>query len=137
MVNNSTNITKTNNHLWPQTTNHKKDHDIRHWKSRSLFRHWKSNVLFFVFICIDVGDSIIKKGRIGFPLTGLIQPQFGDVLNKDLDFQCLNKDLDFQCLMSWSFLWLSQGYSYVIFTCPIINLFSIEFELKILIVHYE
>ena len=32
---------------------------------------------------------------------------------------------------------LSQGYSYVIFTCPIINLFSIEFELKILIVHYE
>ena len=32
---------------------------------------------------------------------------------------------------------LSQGYSYVIFTCPIINLFSIEFELKICIVHYE
>ena len=35
MVNNYTNINKTNNHLQPQTTVHKKDHDICHWKSMS------------------------------------------------------------------------------------------------------
>jgi hypothetical protein len=35
MVNNYTNINKTSNHLQPQTTVHKKDHDICHWKSMS------------------------------------------------------------------------------------------------------
>ena len=35
MVNNSTNINKTNNHLSPQIIEHRKDHDILHWKSRS------------------------------------------------------------------------------------------------------
>jgi len=36
MVNNSTNIsTKRNNHLSPLLTEHKKDHDIWRWKSRS------------------------------------------------------------------------------------------------------
>ena len=33
MVNDSININKTNNHLLSQPTEHKKDHDIRHWKS--------------------------------------------------------------------------------------------------------
>jgi hypothetical protein len=34
MVNNSTNINKTNNHLSPQIIEIKKDHDKWHWKSR-------------------------------------------------------------------------------------------------------
>jgi len=33
-VNNSTNINKTNNHISPWLTEHKKDHEIWHWKSR-------------------------------------------------------------------------------------------------------
>ena len=37
IVNNSTNITKTNNHLSHLHTEHKKDHDIWPWKSRSWF----------------------------------------------------------------------------------------------------
>jgi len=35
MVKNSTNINKTNNDLTPQLIEHKKDHVIWHWKSRS------------------------------------------------------------------------------------------------------
>jgi len=35
MVNNSTSINKTNNHLWPSLTEHNKDHNIWCWKSRS------------------------------------------------------------------------------------------------------
>ena len=37
MGNNSTNINKANNHLSPQIIKHKKDHDIRCWKSSSWF----------------------------------------------------------------------------------------------------
>jgi hypothetical protein len=37
MVNNSTNINKMNNHLWPQVIEHKKHHNIWNWKSRSWF----------------------------------------------------------------------------------------------------
>ena len=35
MVNNSTNINKTNKHISSQIIKHKKNHDIWHWKSRS------------------------------------------------------------------------------------------------------
>ena len=35
MVINSTNINKANNHLSPQSTEHKKNHDVCHWKSKS------------------------------------------------------------------------------------------------------
>ena len=34
LINNSTNINKTHNHLSPQIIEHKKDHDIWCWKSR-------------------------------------------------------------------------------------------------------
>jgi len=36
IVNNSTNINKMNNHPWLQFIDHKKDHDIWRWKSKSL-----------------------------------------------------------------------------------------------------
>jgi len=36
MVNNSTNINKTSNYLSPELIEHKKDHVIWHWKSRSM-----------------------------------------------------------------------------------------------------
>jgi len=39
MVNNSININKTNNHLSLQLTEHKKDHDMWLWKSRSWDSH--------------------------------------------------------------------------------------------------
>jgi len=35
MVNNSTNVNKTDKHLSPQFTEHKEDHDVWRWKSRS------------------------------------------------------------------------------------------------------
>jgi len=35
IVNNSTNIKKINNHLSPQIIDHKKGHNIWHWKFRS------------------------------------------------------------------------------------------------------
>jgi hypothetical protein len=33
-------------------------------------------LLLFVYICIAAGDPIVKKGRVGIPLTGLILPHF-------------------------------------------------------------
>jgi hypothetical protein len=42
MVNNSTNINKTYNHLWPQTIQRrKKEHSIWPWKFRSWLGRWK------------------------------------------------------------------------------------------------
>jgi hypothetical protein len=35
MVKNSTNINKTNNYLQHQTIEHKKEHNMGHWKYRS------------------------------------------------------------------------------------------------------
>jgi len=37
MVNNLTNIIKTNNHLSPQLLEYKTDHDMCWWKSKSWF----------------------------------------------------------------------------------------------------
>lgn len=56
VVNNSTNIHKSNNHLSPQTMKHTKDHDIWLWKSRS---------------CLGTGTQVclVKSfdGTPGFP----------------------------------------------------------------------
>jgi FtsZ-binding cell division protein ZapB len=57
MVNNSININKTNNHLWPQNTEHKEDHGIWHWKLRKMLTivlvkiHYliHSNLLIYIF----------------------------------------------------------------------------------------
>ena len=32
--------------------------------------------LSFDYICIAVGEPVIKRGRVGFPLTGLTPPHF-------------------------------------------------------------
>jgi hypothetical protein len=67
MANNFTNINKKNNHLAPQTTEHKKDNDIWHWKSRywlgrdtkkcgrlnrligsPTFDNWNSNDMYYI-----------------------------------------------------------------------------------------
>ena len=45
MANNFTNINKKNNHLAPQTTEHKKDNDIWHWKSRYWLGRDTKNVV--------------------------------------------------------------------------------------------
>ena len=52
---------------------------------------WKRNVcrfcLSFVYICIAVGDPIIKWGRL-IPVTGLTPSHVLPVPYHDLDFQC-------------------------------------------------
>ena len=73
---------------------------------------WKRNVrrfcLSFVYICIAVGDPIIKWGRL-IPVTGLTPSHLVPVPCHDLDFQCYMPWL-FLCSMNcgerWTFDWL-------------------------------
>ena len=63
---------------------------------------WKRNVrrfcLSFVYICIAVGDPIIKWGRL-IPVTGLTPSHLVPV-------PC--HDLDFQCYMPWLFFMFNE-----------------------------
>jgi hypothetical protein len=81
MVNNFTNISKTRNHLSPQLIDHNMWHcksdsaniqctnQVKSERSRTSDLHnfellISTGCLSFVYICIAVGDSIVKRGRI-------------------------------------------------------------------------
>ena len=95
MGNNSTIINKTNNHLSPSLTEHKKNHDIRRWKFRSwlgtpqkcdavkqvnLYIYSARNIsvylynLSYIFVCINLPyaktvDQVIYKEALIVKVT--------------------------------------------------------------------
>ena len=58
MVNNSTNVNKTDKHLSPQFTEHKKDHDVWRWKSRSWITISTSKRCIYLQLWTFVGGFI-------------------------------------------------------------------------------
>ena len=117
MVNNSTNINKTNNNHSPQLTKHKKkEHNIWCWKSRPwlgtgtniLMMKWivKRNTFILVYLKLDIrwmnilhlNYNLIKQGEI---------MQFVIMKKYELSLPLKNTEVLVN-LFSWSFRWMKQ-----------------------------
>ena len=97
MIKNSTNVNKTNNHLSPQTLEHKRDHDIGSWKSKSRlvtvttisdkciwwFVQKPSKLQNFTHIQINLLKNVLKKSYFylcNYRKHLVFQPSCTDIL---------------------------------------------------------
>ena len=97
---------------------------VIHFSDSVWFCRLKGNLydffLLFLYIFFDVGNLIIKEGRVEIPITlnGLHQPHFCACPNQDLDIQH-HISLSFLCPMIWDERWLFVLLILVEFkTCP-------------------